>query len=420
MNIPFATAHASAALLLLGASALSQGTPDAATAELLARVEAARGRSTKALDTVAVEGTFEIRFDEAGEAPIVTGNFREAWAGRTTFRHTSTMADVADIERGFAGGVVWEIEPHAGAQVHDGAKAVALVRYAALLRGAPASELYRAIANDGTRELDGVPHVVLKLTPPEGDADTWWIEPTSARVARIDLKLPTPRDCILVFGFPEWSETRLSFGDWKRFDGADFPCKRVVRMRSMEIAMTCTKVERGATLEPQRLELPASVVKAAARVASASPYELIERAPQPTATIRFQCKADELSTQLATVFPEVVGSVTASGAKMAGVPFTLFHRFDGDQVDVEAGIPVVGKFEDKGRVKASALPAGRTLMTWQSGPYDQLKGAHQKLREHALEQKLTPRAGLWESYWTDPGMVPDPAKWRSQLFLPVE
>lgn len=420
MKTPSSTACSSGALLLLGATAFPQGTPDAATAELLARVEAARGRSTKALDTLAVEGTLEVRFDEAGSEPIATGNFREAWAGRATHRHTSTMTDVADLERGFADGVVWEIEPLAGAKVHDGAKATALQRYAALLRGAPASELYRAVANDGTRELDGAPHVVLKMTPPEGEADTWWIEPTSARVARIDLELPTGQDCILVFGFPEWSETRLRFGDWKRFDGADFPCKRVVRMGSMEIAMTVTKVERGATLEPKRLELPDSVVKAAARVASASPYELIERALQPTATIRFQCKAAELSTQLATVYPEVMGCVTESGAKMAGLPFTLYHRVDGDQMDVEAGFAVVGPIEDKGRVKASELPAGRTLMTWHVGPLDQLKGAHQKLRDHAAEHELTPRGGLWETYWTDPGMVPDPAKWRTQLFLPVE
>ncbi len=420
MKTPSATACSSAALFLLGATAFPQGAPDAATAELLARVEAARGRSTKALDTLAVEGTFEVRFDETGEAPMETGTFRESWAGRATFRHTSTMTGVADLERGFADGVVWEIAPLAGAKVHDGGKGVAMRRWAALLRGAPASELYRGVARDGTRELDGVPHVVLKMTPPEGDADTWWIEPGSARVARIDLKLPTPHDCVLVFGFPEWSETRLDFGDWKRFDGADFPCRRVSRMGSMEIAMSCTKVERGATLERKRLEIPDSVVKAAARAASGSPYEILDRALQPTATIRFQCKEAEVQTRLAAVFPEVIGCVTESGAKMAGVPFTLFHRVDGDQLDVEAGIPVVSAIAGKGRVKASELPAGRTLMTWHSGPYEQLRGAHQRLRDHAAERKLAPRGGSWESYWTDPGMVPDPAKWRTQLFLPVE
>ncbi len=420
MKTPSATACTPSALLLLGAAAFPQGTPDPATAELVARVESARGRSTKALDTLAVEGTFEVRFDEAGSQPIATGTFREAWAGRATFRHTSTMPEVADLMRGLADGVVWEIEPHMGATVHDGVKAAALERWFALQRGAPASELYRAVANDGTRELDGTPHVVLKMTPPEGDPDTWWIEPKSACIARIDLELPSPQDCVVVFGFPEWSESRLSFADWKRFDGADFPCRRALRIGSMEIAMASTKVERGVTLEPTSLELPDAVVKAAARVASASPYEIVERAVQPTATIRFQCKEAELSTQLATVFPEVVGYVTESGAKMAGVPFTLYHRVDGEQMDVEAGIPVVSAIAGKGRVKPSELPAGRTLMTWHSGPYDQLKSAHQKLLDHATQQKLAPRGGPWESYWTDPGMVPDPAKWRTQLFLPVE
>ena len=32
---------------------------------------------------------------------------------------------------------------------------------------------------------------------------------------------------------------------------------------------------------------------------------------------------------------------------------------------------------------------------------------------------LTPRGGTWEVYWTDPGLEPDAAKWRTQLFVPV-
>ena len=28
--------------------------------------------------------------------------------------------------------------------------------------------------------------------------------------------------------------------------------------------------------------------------------------------------------------------------------------------------------------------------------------------------------GAWEVYWTDPGVVPDSSKWRTQLFMPIE
>ena len=32
---------------------------------------------------------------------------------------------------------------------------------------------------------------------------------------------------------------------------------------------------------------------------------------------------------------------------------------------------------------------------------------------------LEAAGGPWEVYWTNPGMVPDPAKWRTQIFAPL-
>jgi effector-binding domain-containing protein len=54
------------------------------------------------------------------------------------------------------------------------------------------------------------------------------------------------------------------------------------------------------------------------------------------------------------------------------------------------------------------------------GPYDRLKDAHESLRKHVETNGLKPRGGPWEIYWTDPGVVPDPSKWRTQLFIPIE
>ncbi len=424
MKPNFLSLRATGALLLLSATAFSQETKDPATAELLARVESARGTPAPVAtekDTLSVEGTVEVRFAETGETPMETGTFREAWAGRSAHRHVTEMSGISNLERGLSKDAVWEIEPNTGVRVHSGADATALARWVALQRGAPAKELYKTVAGDGTRELDGTPHAVLKLTTAEGSVDTWWIEPKTARIARIDIELPTPRDCVIIFGFAERSEVQVRLTDWKDVDGAAFPCRRVVKTGSMEITLIATKVERGVEIDKAFLALPAAVAKAVAqRGAVDSPYEIIERAAQPVATIRFQCKSSEFSAKLASVFPEVLGYLTESSTKMAGVPFSYFHSVDGDTLDVEAGIPVASAIEGKGRVQASQLPAGRTLMTWHSGPYDGLKAAHAQLREYAAAQKLTPRGGLWEVYWTDPGMVPDPAKWKTQLFLPVE
>ena len=58
-------------------------------------------------------------------------------------------------------------------------------------------------------------------------------------------------------------------------------------------------------------------------------------------------------------------------------------------------------------------------MAWHTGPYEKLADAHKALMGYAQANKLEQKGGPWEVYWTDPGMVPDPAKWRTQLFLPV-
>lgn len=38
----------------------------------------------------------------------------------------------------------------------------------------------------------------------------------------------------------------------------------------------------------------------------------------------------------------------------------------------------------------------------------------------AVEQGRQPAGGPWEVYFTDLNEVPDPAQWRTQIFLPLE
>jgi effector-binding domain-containing protein len=151
-----------------------------------------------------------------------------------------------------------------------------------------------------------------------------------------------------------------------------------------------------------------------------APYQIVEREAQPVASIRVKCKPDEISATLAVVLPEVIAHLNASGAKMAGVPFSRYHGLGGAEIDLEAGIPVAKPITEKGRVKNSELPAGKAVMAWHIGPYEKLTAAHQALQGYVDANHLKSRGGPWETYWTDPGMVPDPSKWRTQLFMPVE
>jgi effector-binding domain-containing protein len=153
---------------------------------------------------------------------------------------------------------------------------------------------------------------------------------------------------------------------------------------------------------------------------SAPTYAIVERTLQPVASIRVQVKPDEISATLAVLLPEVMAHITATGAKMAGAPFSRYHTFGADSIDLEAGIPVASAITPSGRVQASELPAGKAVTAWHIGPYDQLAKAHAALKAHLESKQLRARGGPWEVYWTDPGMVRDPAKWRTQLFQPIE
>jgi effector-binding domain-containing protein len=78
------------------------------------------------------------------------------------------------------------------------------------------------------------------------------------------------------------------------------------------------------------------------------------------------------------------------------------------------------RIDEKGRVKNSQLPAGKTISCWHIGPYDKLSVAHEGLQQRLVATQRKARGGPWEVYWTDPGMVPDASKWKTQLFAPVE
>ena len=147
--------------------------------------------------------------------------------------------------------------------------------------------------------------------------------------------------------------------------------------------------------------------------------ELQELAPQPTAVIRFQIPPDQISGKLAEVLPAVYAFLAEHGIE-PGTPFSRYHSFSADEIDMEAGAPVPEPITGSGDIIAGELPGGTVATTWHVGPYDQLAAAHNALSGWFAEQKKTPNGGPWETYVTDPGQEPDPSRWKTQVFQAIE
>ena len=428
-SLPSCAFAAVVPLLLFCARASAQARIDTDAKAMVEKIDAARGRSAKPQESLAVEGTFAITFEGTpSDGAVLSGTFRDVFSGASRAKHRGDLGDNGVMESGITEELVWEVDPASGAKLYTGVPALTLRRYFAILRGATGpSELYREIARAGSQELDGRSHAVLRMTPPEGKADTWYVDAETGRVGRIDITLPVPEGGQLVWGLDAEIEMQLTFGDWKTIGGLAYPHRRAMKMGPATFTYTCAKIEPGAKVEPGSVAPPESVLELRnkpapqeASAAGAPEYQVVDREAQPVASIRVKCKPSEISATLAEVYPEILAHLSSSGVKMAGVPFSRYHDMGNDEIDLEAGIPVANPIAEKGRVKNGELPAGKAVMTWHVGPYERLAEAHQSLRAYVDANHLKTRGGPWEVYWTDPGMVPDPSKWRTQLFLPIE
>ncbi len=147
----------------------------------------------------------------------------------------------------------------------------------------------------------------------------------------------------------------------------------------------------------------------------------VKTVPPVTAmVIRRSVEIDEIGNALAEILHEVWGFVTARSGESAGPPFTRYLAWNADSVvDIEAGIPVALPLPAEGSVELLELPECRAVSVVHSGPYEKLGDAHMALGVWIKQNHYETAGPAWESYITDPGSEPDPAKWQTEVFWPV-
>jgi hypothetical protein len=150
--------------------------------------------------------------------------------------------------------------------------------------------------------------------------------------------------------------------------------------------------------------------------------------PLTTITVRYETMPGELSALFDTELPRVAARLDEVGAEMAGPPFARYHAYGPDRVDVELGAPIEAVPRDlapvsgrpDGVIGASSLPGGEVAVTVHAGPYDTLAATYDGLRAAIEAAGRVPGDGPWEVYLTDPGRVPDPADWLTEVVWPLE
>jgi effector-binding domain-containing protein len=150
-------------------------------------------------------------------------------------------------------------------------------------------------------------------------------------------------------------------------------------------------------------------------------YEVTEemRDELPTGTVRVKTTLNTISDDIGRIYHQVFSYLDDAGAQPAGGPFAWYHDMSGDEIDMEAGVPVGAPMAGNEQVKPSTLPGGPVAVVWYTGPYgDQMVPAYEAIEQWMNNNGFETAGGPWEFYWTDPAETA-PEDYRTEIVWPI-
>ena len=148
-------------------------------------------------------------------------------------------------------------------------------------------------------------------------------------------------------------------------------------------------------------------------------FEQRELKAQPILLIRREVAQSEIAAALGQCLGAVFGHCQKNGLTMAGPPLVRYPSVSPGLLTMEAACQVTETGAGEGEIEAGTLQAGATAVALHAGPYDELRDAYAALERWIADQGLRPNGAPWEVYLTDPGEVPDPQDWRTEIYWPV-
>lgn len=208
--------------------------------------------------------------------------------------------------------------------------------------------------------------------------------------------------------------TKVSWGFQSKIP---FPWNALMLFQNMEAAVQ-KDFDRG-------LELLKSVVEEKAQQLATTyngyRVQLVDVPVRYFVAVRETISIDEISEHYAKNLPKIGADLGAKGIEMAGMPCGLFYSFDEEKQETEVAqaIPVKEKVT-LGEYAGIELPAGKALLIEYYGDYENLVAAHEAMDKYVEENGIKTGMPVIEEYVTDPGTEPDPAKWLTKVYYPVE
>jgi len=128
---------------------------------------------------------------------------------------------------------------------------------------------------------------------------------------------------------------------------------------------------------------------------------------------------EKIREAMGPVIREVFRVVASQGLAPTGPWFTHHFQSSGTHFDFEACVPVSEEIRPEGSVLPGSWPERKAVRGVHRGAYEGLGVSWAEFRARVASQGLMVGEGLWESYSVGPEYSPNPADWRTELYLPL-
>lgn len=144
-----------------------------------------------------------------------------------------------------------------------------------------------------------------------------------------------------------------------------------------------------------------------------------DRSEQPLLLIERRIARSELQAMLGECFGALFGHGMRAGLAIAGAPLARYINMGPGLWTVQAAMPLAVPAGAQGEMQPGVLPAGPVATAVHIGAYEQLSDTNAAIERWIEAEGLKVAGAPWESYLTDPGQVPDPRDWRTEVCWPV-
>lgn len=128
----------------------------------------------------------------------------------------------------------------------------------------------------------------------------------------------------------------------------------------------------------------------------------------------------DIPEELPPLIPKITSWLKNKAIKPTGPPLFHYLQMEGEDLEVEVGIPVPGNIDGDENIRIGKFPAGTYAEATHMGNYSELYKFHEQLQKWQMEKGIETIGNCIEYYPTDPTLEPDPQKWQTDVVIRVK